>query len=126
MSIALWCVLFAGLMPIAVGGLSKKLGGNYDNNDPRGQAVGYTGVAKRTHAAHQNSFEAFPLFAVAVVVAEMKGAPRGMVDMLALAFVGFRLSYVATYMADQSTLRSVVWTLALFSTIGIFISPLWN
>ena len=126
MSIALWCVLFMGVLPIVVGGISKKLGGNYDNNDPRGQALGYKGMAKRAYAAHQNSFEAFSLFAVAVLVAEMKGAPRGTVDVLALAVVGFRLSYVAAYMTDKSVVRSIVWVLALLATIAIFISPLWK
>ena len=126
MSVALWCVLFAGLLPILVGGLSKKLGGNYNNNDPRGQAVGYVGMAKRAHAAHSNSFEAFPLFAVAVLIAEMKGVPRGTVDMLALAFIGLRLGYVAAYLADKSVLRSIVWTLGVFVTIAIFTSPTWK
>ena len=126
MSIALWCVLFMGLLPIVVGGVSKKLGGRYDNNDPRGQALGYKGMAKRAYAAHQNSFEAFSLFAVAILVAEMKGAPRGTVDFLALAVVGLRLGYVAAYMADKSVVRSVVWVLALLATIAIFISPLWK
>jgi uncharacterized MAPEG superfamily protein len=126
MSIALWCLLFAGIFPILIAGYSKRLGGSYDNSRPRDVALNYQGKAKRAHAAHLNSFEAFPLFAAAVLVAEMKGAPRGMVDMLAFAHIACRVGYVGAYVADQSNLRSILWALALFAAIGIFISPLWR
>jgi uncharacterized MAPEG superfamily protein len=126
MTIALWCVLVTALLPLVTTGIAKALGGNYDNNDPRGHALRYEGMAQRAHAAHLNGFEAFPLFAVAVLVAELKGGPRGMVDVLALVHVGFRVSYIAAYLYDRASLRSVLWVLALFATIGIFTSPLWR
>jgi uncharacterized MAPEG superfamily protein len=126
MTLALWCVLFTALMPLVTTGIAKVLAGGYDNHDPRTRAQDYEGMARRAHAAHLNGFEAFPLFAVAVLVAEMKGGPRGMVDLLAVAHAGLRIGYVAAYLYDRPTLRSVLWVLALAATIGIFTSPLWR
>jgi uncharacterized MAPEG superfamily protein len=126
MTIALWCVLVAGLLPIITVGLAKGSGGAYDNNDPRGRAGSYTGLARRAYAAHLNGFEAFPLFAAAVLVAELKGGPRGMVDGLAVVFIAARLGYVGLYLADMAALRSLVWTVGFFSAIAIFASPLWR
>ncbi len=82
MSLANWCILAAALLPILTTGLAKSLGGAYDNHDPRGRALGYDGAAKRAHAAHQNGFEAFPFFAAAVLLAEMKGGPSSAVNVL--------------------------------------------
>lgn len=126
MSLALWCVLIAGLLPVFTVGIAKAWGGRYDNSDPRGRAASYEGLARRAHAAHLNGFEAFPLFAVAVLVAEMKGGPRGMVDMLAVMFVTARVGYVASYLMDKPSLRSLLWAVAFFCAIAVFISPLWR
>jgi uncharacterized MAPEG superfamily protein len=126
MTIALWCILLAALMPLLTTGIAKKLGGSYNNHDPRTRAQSYEGMARRAYSAHQNGFEAFPLFAAAVLVAEMKGGPRVTVDMLAMAYVGFRAAYTAAYIYDRPSLRSVLWVLALAAAIGIFTSPLWR
>ena len=126
MTISLWCVLAAGLLPVLTTGVAKFIGGSYDNRDPRGRAMSYVGAARRAHAAHLNGFEAFPLFAAAVLIAELKGGPRGMVDLLAVGHVLFRLGYTAAYILDRPTLRSFLWSGALFCTIVVFISPLWR
>jgi uncharacterized MAPEG superfamily protein len=126
MTIALWCVLLAAVLPVATAGLAKSIGGFGDNRDPRGRATAYDGMAKRAYAAHFNGFEAFPLFAAAVLVAELKGGPRGMVDMLAVAFIGARIVYVALYVFDRPSLRSLAWAIGFFCAIGVFISPLWR
>jgi uncharacterized MAPEG superfamily protein len=126
MTLALWCVLCAALLPLITTGIAKVLAGSYDNHDPRARAQSYEGMARRAHAAHLNGFEAFPLFAAAVLVAEMKGGPRGLVDILAVAHVGLRMGYIGAYLYDRPTLRSVLWVLALAATVGIFVSPLWR
>jgi uncharacterized MAPEG superfamily protein len=126
MTIALWCVLLTALIPLMMTGIAKALGGRYDNHDPRGQALSYSGMAKRAHAAHQNGFEAFPLFAAAVIIAELKGGPRLTVDMLAMAHVALRIAYSGAYIYDRPTLRSLLWVLALIATVAIFVSPLWR
>jgi uncharacterized MAPEG superfamily protein len=126
MTIALWCVLLTALIPLLATGLAKALGGRYDNHDPRGHAQSYSGMAKRAHAAHQNGFEAFPLFAAAVIIAELKGGPRLTVDMLAMVHVVLRIAYSGAYIYDRPSLRSLLWVFALIATICIFISPLWR
>ena len=126
MTIAIWCILAAGLLPTLTAGLAKRLGGRYDNHDPRGRALGYEGAARRAHAAHLNGYEAFPLFAAAVLVAEIKGGPHGMVDALAAAFVLLRVGYVAAYVLDRPNLRSSLWALAILAMLAIFLSPLWR
>jgi uncharacterized MAPEG superfamily protein len=126
MTIALWCMLVAAILPILTVGIAKAAGGSYDNHDPRGRAAMYEGLAKRAHAAHLNAYEAFPLFAAAVLVAELKGGPRGIVDALALAYVAGRIAYSAAYILDWPSLRSIVWSLSFFCAIGIFVSPLWR
>jgi uncharacterized MAPEG superfamily protein len=126
MSIALWCVLIAAIVPVVCVGTAKLLGGRYDNHDPRSRAAQYEGMPKRAYAAHQNSYEAFPLFAAAVLLAEMKGAPRGLVDQLAILFIGARLAYITCYIMNWATLRSITWFVAFASAIAIFVSPLWK
>jgi uncharacterized MAPEG superfamily protein len=81
-----------------------------------------SGVPLRAHAAHLNSFEAFPLFAVAVIVAQFDGADQGRVDALAVGFIGLRLLYGILYLADKATLRSVVWLAAMVCVVAIFFS----
>ena len=87
MTTALWCVLIAGLLPYGAT-LTAKIGGaKFDNANPRDWLGGQSGFRRRANAAQLNSFEAFPLFAAAVIVAQMLGARQGRVDMLALVFV---------------------------------------
>jgi uncharacterized MAPEG superfamily protein len=125
MTIALWCVLAAGLMPIVCAGISKAGARDFDNADPREWFARQEGWRRRANAAQNNSWEAFPFFAVAVLVATLKGGPAGAVDLLALAWVAIRIGYVACYLTDRASLRSVMFALALFAAIAIFVSPLW-
>lgn len=126
MTIALWCVLFAGLLPILCAGAAKAGAADFDNARPREWFDTVEGWRKRLNAAQQNGWEAFPLFAVAVLVASTQGGPRGAVDLLAVLWVAFRLAYVWAYAADRPTPRSGFFSLALLSAIAIFTSPVWG
>lgn len=120
MTIAYWCVLAAGLMPYLFTAIAKGTGGRFDNRSPREWQSRLQGMPARAHAAHLNAFEAFPLFAVAVIVADLRDAAQDRVDMLAIAFVVLRLVFGALYMANFATLRSLAWALALGCTLMIF------
>lgn len=120
MSIALWCVLFAGLMPILTVGIAKFSGSDYDNSRPRDWERNLTGIRARVHAAHQNHFEFFPLFAIAVLIAEWKAGP-GAADRLTLAIIACRLAYTGAYLGNRPMIRSLFWFLALAGTIGLFV-----
>ena len=122
MSTALYCVLAAGLMPFLWTGVAKYTGPRYNNWNVRIWQSKLEGAAQRAHAAHLNSFEAFPLFAAAVIVAQMTGADQSRVDMLALSFIGLRILYGILYLANKAPLRSLVWLAALVCTIMIFVA----
>jgi uncharacterized MAPEG superfamily protein len=122
MTIALYCVLAAGLMPFLWTGVAKMRGPRYNNVNVRLWQSTLEGAAQRAHAAHLNSFEAFPLFAAAVIVAQMNGADQSHVNSLALSFIGLRVLYGILYLANQASLRSLVWIAALACTIMIFIA----
>lgn len=120
MSIALWSVLFAALLPYLTVGIAKFSGGGYDNSHPRDWATRLAGRRARAHAAHQNHFEFFPFFAIAVLIAEWK-AGSGSADRLALAIIACRLAYTAAYLGDRPNLRSLMWFLALAGTAALFV-----
>ena len=121
MTTAYWCVLIAGLLPYAAT-VSAKGGTRFDNRSPRAWLAAQTGWRARAHAAQLNGFEAFPLFAAAVIVAHQLGAPQPRVDALAMVFVGARVLYFAAYLADLALLRSIVWFVGISASVWIFLA----
>jgi uncharacterized MAPEG superfamily protein len=121
MSIALWCILIAGLMPLAAVGIAK-FNKTYDNNNPRDWLIKQDGRAKRAYAAHLNSFEAFPLFAAGVLVATMLNVKSSTIDTLAIIFILARIGYIWCYISDYATPRSLVWFVGMGATIGLFVA----
>ena len=124
MQTALICVLVAGLMPYLWTAVAKARGPRYDNRDVRSWQSRLDGVAYRAHAAHLNSFEAFPLFAAAVLAAMIAGADPARVNLLAIAFVVLRVVYFAVYLANLAAVRSLVWFGAIGCVIAIFVAAI--
>lgn len=125
MPIALWCVLVAAVLPI-VAVMPAKLGGEYDNSRPRDPDYWRAGFRARAAGAMANGFEAFPLFAVAVLVGLDRGGNSATIDVLAVGFILARASYILAYWGDRPRLRSLVWTVGLALAVGIFLSPMWS
>ncbi|UOM32817.1 MAPEG family protein [Acuticoccus sp. I52.16.1] len=123
-SIALWCVLAAGLLPLLTV-YPAKFDRKLDNRDPSARHARQTGLRRRAFAAHRNGFEAFPLFAVAVIVAGLTGADQARVDALALAFVALRVLFTVAYFANLSLVRSGLFALGLGVTIAIYTAAIW-
>jgi uncharacterized MAPEG superfamily protein len=121
MTVALWCVLTAAILPY-IATLTAKRGTRFDNARPREWLAKQTGYRARANAAQLNGFEAFPLFAAAVIVAQMTGGPQDRVDMLAVLFILARVFHFGFYLADKATLRSVAWFIGFASAIAIFVS----
>ena len=121
MTIAYWCVLAAGVMPFVFTAIAKGLGDRYNNRTPREWQSKLEGRPARAHAAHLNSFEAFPLFAAAVIIAHLRGLPQETIDQLAIAFIVLRLAYGFIYIAGYPRTRSAVWALAFLCCIGLFV-----
>jgi len=124
MTVADLCLLgvvvltIASIMPAKIGGLRE-----YDNAYPRDPGFYRPGLRARALGAHANSYEAFPFFAAAVVLAEMRGMPQGIVDALAVAFLLARVIYVACYLGNRPTLRSVIWSAGFACNLAIFLLP---
>jgi len=122
MTVALWCVLVAALLPYLATTIAKAGGARYDNRDPRAWLEKQQGFRVRANNAQLNSFEAFPFFAAAVLVAQMLQAPQDRVDALALIFIAARLGYLACYLADWHGARSVAWLIGWLACIVLFVS----
>jgi uncharacterized MAPEG superfamily protein len=121
MSIAFWCVLVAGLLPY-VATVAAKAGARFDNRQPREWLAQQSGYRARANAAQMNAFEAFPLFAAAVIVAHLTEAPEARVNALAVVFVAARLAHLGFYLADLATLRSLAWFVGIGSAVAIFVA----
>ena len=122
MSTAYWCVLVAALMPYVATSIAKAGGERYSNRHPRLWLDRQQGFRARANAAQANSFEAFPFFAAAVIVAHLTAAPQDRIDALAVIFVVARAVYLVCYLADWHWARSVVWLVGLLATLTIFVS----
>ncbi|MFT3805452.1 MAPEG family protein [Arenimonas sp.] len=127
MTIAELCILIACLLPIACAGIAKSKGfgkrrreGGFDNHNPRQWLANLHGWQARANAAQYNSFEALPIFIAGVLIAERLQAPQGRIDALALLFVAMRIGYIAAYLADKASLRSLLWAVALGASIALF------
>lgn len=124
MPIAAWCLLAVTLMPVLVVGYAKS-GGRYDNHAPREGLDQLEGAKRRAYYAHLNCFEALPVFIAALFVAVWTEGPQTMVDTLAAGFLLCRILYVFAYITDRASLRSVLWSLAYFCALGLFVSGYW-
>lgn len=127
-TLAYWCVLLAALLPLVCAGIAKwgtfttpPAQGGFDNQHPRAWLASQTDWRARANAAQANSFEALPFFIGAVVIAHQLQAHQVVLDALAGLFVLLRVVYIALYVKNQASLRSVVWTLALTVNIAILL-----
>lgn len=120
MTTAYWCVLIAALMPYVFTGFAKFGDRPYDNRAPREFLEGASGAQKRAHWAQLNSFEAFPAFAAAVIIAHLTGGKQPAIDALAVGFVVLRAAYGWAYITDRASLRSLVWMGGIACMVGLF------
>jgi uncharacterized MAPEG superfamily protein len=125
-TIADLCLLAAVVLTIATIAPAKLDGvREYDNANPRDPGFYKPGLRARAQGAHLNGYEAFPFFAAAVILAEMRAAPQGFVNALAVAFILIRIVYVLLYLTNRPTARSVVWSAGMLCNLAIFFAPVW-
>jgi uncharacterized MAPEG superfamily protein len=126
MTIAELCLVGAVALTI-LSIMPAKLNGRreYDNGNPRDPRYFTPGLRSRSQGAHLNGYEAFPFFAAAVILAEMRAVPQGRVDALAVAFLAARVVYVLLYLGDRPSARSMVWSVGMACNLAIFFSPFW-
>ena len=123
MTIAIWCVLIAALLPYSIFSFASS---RLNIKTPRFGAQQLEGLPARAYGAHLNHFEAFPFFAASVIIAHVVGGPSALVNWLAVAFIVVRAFYTVMYLTDRQPLRSASFFLGLFLTIAIFITPLFR
>lgn len=120
LTLAYWCVLGAALLPYAAVYIAKA--GSFerlDNERPREWSERQIGWRARANGAQANSFEGLPFFIGAVIIAHQLGAAQARLDMLAAAYVGLRIVYIALYIRGLGSARSAVWALAFAANVAI-------
>ena len=127
-TIAYGCILIAVFLPVVCAGIAKRHGigkspknGGYDNSNPRAWMARQGERSARANAAQENSLEALPFFIGAVIIAHQLGAQQALLDGLAAAFIALRVAYIALYVSDKASARSIVWGVALLLNIAIFL-----
>ena len=126
MNLVIASVLVAGTMPWVCAIIAKAGQRNYDNHNPREWLSHLTGYRARANAAQANCFEAFPFFAVGLVLALLTGVDPLVVDLLAVLFVAARVAYVACYLADKALFRSIFWAVGYFCVITFYVLAMQN
>lgn len=125
MTVALWCILIVMILPPLCALIAKLSSGRFGmqhNHDPRAFLDTLSGLPRRAHAAQQNSYEAFPAFAAAVLVADIVGnAEQVTQDVLGVMYITSRLLFIICYLADWAILRSIVWFAGLALIVAFFV-----
>ena len=127
MTIALWCLLAAGILP-QLFGLYAKASKDFDNNNPREYLAHVQGKKARAVAAMENGYEGLPLFVAAVLIAHLVPllnpshvANQTTINLLALGYIATRIAFGFLYIAGLGTLRSLVWVVGMGCIVGLFV-----
>ncbi|MCB9761114.1 MAG: MAPEG family protein [Alphaproteobacteria bacterium] len=125
MTIPLWCLVVACFLPYLWVPFTAKdrtgMEGGFDNDNPREQQAKLTGQARRALGAHQNSFEALPLFTVGVLVTHITGADPDLTAALAITWVVARIIYGFIYISGKGNLRTAIFSVGLLANAGMFV-----
>ena len=119
-----WFLLIGALMPYAV--VKTMRGPAFDNAKPRDSYENAGGIQKRAHNAHLNSFEVFPFYAVAVLVALQAGMGNWLLNVLAGLWLVLRAGYIFAYLKDMPSVRSALFAAAMLLCMAIITLPLWG
>jgi uncharacterized MAPEG superfamily protein len=83
---------------------------------PRAMVDKLPPYAQRATWAHQNTFEAFMVFAAAALMAYITGVNSFTAQVAAIAFVVARLLYSIFYILNIPILRSLMFVIGIFSS----------
>ena len=121
MTVAYWCLMTMILLPYIFNLFAKKNMPSHNNRNPREYLSEVTGKSKRAYWAHQNTLEALPGFAAAVIVAHQCQANQNHLDAICLVYIGLRVGYGLLYIYDRHVLRSAAWITSMACIIALFI-----
>ncbi|WP_256645790.1 MAPEG family protein [Thermomonas paludicola] len=123
MFIAYCSILIAACLPYLWTVVAKTGAPGYNNKDPRAWIAKQDSYRVRNaYNAHLNAFEAFPAFAVAVLMAQFAQVDPQRVAWLAMTFIAFRILHGIFYIAALQYLRSLAWMGGLACVIGLMVS----
>jgi uncharacterized MAPEG superfamily protein len=120
MQLALLSLLLCALLPLVCAATAKWGFKGYDNHRPREWLAMQSGFRARANAAQANTWEGLTLFGPAVAVAVARGASETLLGGFALAFLLLRVAYIACYLSDRATLRSIIWFAGYLITLAIY------
>ena len=124
--ILLYCIVAAAALiylPFLVVASGRvKVG--YDLNAPRAMFDKLPPYAQRATWAHQNSFEAFMIFAAAALMAYVTGQNSSLAVGAAIAFVIARLLYSLFYILDIPLARSLMYVIGSACSATLFVLSL--
>lgn len=119
------CIALVGVMPFLLTLLSKSRGFTAeDNKRTREWQSKLTGWRQRAYWAHQNAFEAIPLFAALAILALMRKPDSSVLIAACWSFVALRVAHGACYIADAGNMRSVVWFCSLGANVALLLVSL--
>lgn len=124
-TLAYSCVLFAAIFPYFFTVVAKT-GKGFNNKIPREYLDSVTGFRKRAHWVQLNSFEAFPAFAVGVLIATQNVHQLFAINSLSVCFIIARILYSICYLANKDMLRSLFWGIGFLSTIGLYLIGIFS
>lgn len=129
MSILLICLFVACCLPIlskipVVMAMNAAKGG-YDNHYPRAQQSTLKGLGARAVSAHQNSYESLLIFGLCLLPAIALNHVTPITQNLAILYIVSRIVYHTCYLLDWASLRSLVWAIGFFASLGILITCLY-
>ena len=125
MTTPFWCLFIATLLPILTSWVSgyfrlQQLGA-IDNKQPRLQNSQLQGAGARAVAAQSNAWEALIVFACAVFVAHLSGAPADSAATAAIAFIISRILHGVFYVMNLDVLRSLAFIVSYGCCIWLFL-----
>lgn len=122
MTTAYWSILLITLYPYVFCVLSKT-GKGFDNNKPREYADKLKGWRQRAHWVQLNSYEILPAYVAAVLIAQhlLGHSHQHAINTACSVFVLSRIGYGIAYLANQATLRSVMWAIGFFGIIYLYV-----
>jgi uncharacterized MAPEG superfamily protein len=95
-----------------------------DNKATRAWQAGLTGWRQRAYWAHQNGFEALPLFFALVITAHLAQPGSSVAALAAWAFVATRIVYSACFLADLGGARTLAWMCSHGAQIALILVAL--
>jgi len=124
--ILLYCIVAAAVLiylPFLVVGYARvKVG--YDLSSPRAMFDKLPPYAQRATWAHQNSFEAFPIFTAAALMAYVTGQNSSLAVGAAIVFLIARSLYAVFYILNIPLARSLMYAIGTACSGTLFVFSL--